>query len=136
MVSGKLRKNQTTLTNTGEAKTMIKIQYVDRKRDRKRQWLYYFRRNRQRWRLPGQPETIEFVTEYQRLLKLTSSATALANVPFDKRSFAPGTFGRLVNDYLNSSEFKFGKKGKQPLGERTKAEYKRVLEKLQSVYGH
>src|SRR5262245_20108086 len=93
--------------------------YADRKKDRKGQWLYYFRRNGQLWRLPPLA-SLDFAVEYQRILVLTSKATTTEG-PEDKRDYAPGTFGMLINAYFASSEFKFGKKGKKPLGARTKA---------------
>src|SRR5262245_65092459 len=110
--------------------TIVKVPYVDAKKDRKEHVRYwFFRRNGRWWRLPGDPFSEEFAVEYQRLLKLTDvQAAAVADVPIDKRSYGPGTFGKLVRDYLGCGEYK-------QLGRRTKAEYKRVLEGLQKRHG-
>ena len=89
---------------------------------------WFFRRNGQTWKLPGHPLTEEFVAEYQRLIALTA-ATKPDDAAIDKRSYGPGTFGKLVSEYLVCGDYK-------QLKARTKAEYKRVLEDLQRSYGH
>src|SRR5262245_1832541 len=109
----------------------VKIPFVDERRDRHGRTLYYyFRRNGRLWRLPSDPFSEEFAAEYTRLKALTDrQAASMADTPLDKRHFGVGTFGKLINDYLNCGEYK-------QLKPRTKAEYKRVLEALQRLYGH
>jgi integrase len=64
--------------------------------------------------------------EYQRLL--TETDKPAASPPPDRRSYASGSFGLLVNEYLASAEYR----EKKP---STKAEYRRVLEVLQELHG-
>jgi hypothetical protein len=106
--------------------TKVDLRYVKPERGRDgvvRHW--YFRRNGRRWPLPGTPLSEEFMAEYRRLLAETGTTpqARLAGAPH-----APGSFGRLVADYFQSGEFK-------QLGERTKAEYRRVLEGLAERHG-
>ena len=108
--------------------TSINLPYVNPERGRDgqiRHW--YFRRNGQRWKLPGSPLSEGFAAEYQRLLKLTAPDAEAAG-PIDRRSYGPGSFGRLVNEYLASANFKQRKP-------RTAAGYRRVLEALQREHG-
>ena len=108
----------------------VNLPYVKPQRDRAGRLAYwYFRHNGRQWRLPGTPLSEEFMLEYQRLLALTHADTAPENGAIDKRGYAPGSFGTLVNDYLGSGNFK-------QLKPRTAAEYKRVLENLQRQHGH
>ncbi len=108
----------------------VNLPYVKPQRDREGRLAYwYFRHNGRQWRLPGTPLSEEFMLEYQRLLALTHADTAPENGAIDKRGYAPGSFGALVNDYLGSGNFK-------QLKPRTAAEYKRVLENLQRQHGH
>src|SRR5262245_14341562 len=109
---------------------VVNLLYVKPERDREGRVAYwYFRRNHRRWRLPGQPLGEDFMAEYQRLRALTDQqAETTAGAPLDKRSYGIGTFGALVNDYLESGQYKKRKP-------RTKAEYKRILEKLQREHG-
>src|SRR5262245_23328673 len=110
--------------------TSVKLPYLEVQRDRKgREVYWYFRRHGRRWKLPGNPATEEFAAEYQRLMTTTDSQPAArAEPPLDKRAYGPGSFGKLVSDYLECGEYK-------QLKPRTKAEYKRVLEGLQQVHG-
>jgi len=72
----------------------------------------------------------EFAAEYQRLTAFTDKqAASIADAPLDKRHFGMGTFSKLINDHLECGEY-------LQLKPRTKAEYKRVLESLQLLYGH
>src|SRR5262245_36277633 len=67
-----------------------------------------------------------FMEEYQRLL--TETDKPAASPPPDRRSYASGSFGLLVNEYLASAEYQ----EKKP---STQAEYRRVLEVLQELHG-
>jgi hypothetical protein len=113
------------------AATTNEWDYVKAAPDRTgRQIYYYFYRHGKTWRLPGHPLSEEFVAEYRRLLAYTNAPPEnSAAVPIDKRGYAPGSFGALVNDYLASSNYR-------ELKPRTKAEYKRLLEILQRQHGH
>jgi integrase len=108
----------------------VKLPYIEVQRDRNGKPIYwYFRRNGRRWKLPGQPLTEEFATEYQHLKTYTDGLTAASvEAPIDKRTYAPGSFGALASDYLGCGNYK-------QLKPRTKAEYKRVLEGLQKRHG-
>ena len=67
------------------------------------------------------------MAEYRRLTEL-SSTTPATQAPTDKRHYAPGTFGALVQDYLATAVYK----EKKP---STRSEYRRVLESLQAQHG-
>ena len=67
------------------------------------------------------------MAEYRRLTEL-SSTTPATQAPTDKRHYAPGTFGALVQDYLATAVYK----EKKP---STRSEYRRVLEILQARHG-
>jgi hypothetical protein len=110
---------------------MVKVElpFVDVRRDRRgRDTYYYFRRNGRLWRLPGEPSSPEFTTEYQRLKTLTDAEPS-SEAPTDRRDYPRGTFGALVNDFLASGQYKT----KSP---RTRGEYKRVCDALSAVHGH
>jgi hypothetical protein len=62
-------------------------------------------------------------------LRSPTQAEIQPDAPFDKRSYGPGSLGRLVSEYLKSGEY-------VQLKPRTQAEYKRVLESLQPEHGH
>jgi integrase len=113
----------------GGAVAKLDLDYVDVQKDRcGRIAYYYFRRRGRRWKLPGEPFSEEFMAEYRRLLEATGLGAAIG-MPIDRRDYAAGSFGALINDYLRSAAFK----EKKP---RTQAEYQRVLEDLQSRKGH
>lgn len=106
----------------------IELPYIETQRDREGRVRYwYFRRRGQRWRLPGEPMSEDFMAEYHRLLKVTEPVVG-AGLP-DKRGFAPGSLGALVNSYFGCAKFKQTKPS-------TKSEYRRILEKLQQEDGH
>ena len=107
--------------------TKVDLPYINVQRGRDgrvRHW--YFRRHGHRWALPGEPLSWAFMEEYQRLL--TETDKPAANPPADRRSYASGSFGLLVNEYLASAEYR----EKKP---STKLEYRRVLEALQELHG-
>ncbi|MET0568319.1 MAG: tyrosine-type recombinase/integrase [Hyphomicrobiaceae bacterium] len=109
---------------------MVKVELAYVKPERDRQGCvtyYYFRRHGRRWRLPGELWSEEFMAEYRRLTEL-SSTTPATQAPTDKRHYAPGTFGALVQDYLATAVYK----EKKP---STRSEYRRVLESLQDQHG-
>jgi integrase len=109
--------------------TNFELPFVDAQRGRDglvRYW--YFRRNGQRWRLPGTPSSQDFMNEYWRLIAETEPS-ATAERPSDRRDYLRGTFGALVNDYLATGEFKTN------LAPRTQAEYRRICEGLQERHG-
>ena len=110
---------------------MVKVElpFVDVRRDRRgRDTYYYFRRNGRLWRLPGEPSSPEFTTEYQRLKTLTDAEPS-SEAPTDRRDYPRGTFGALVNDFLASGQYKTN-------SPRTRGEYKRVCDALSAVHGH
>ena len=52
--------------------TQVELRYVKAERSRDGQVRYwYFRRSGRRWRLPGEPMSVEFMAEYQRLVAAT-----------------------------------------------------------------
>ena len=105
----------------------FELRYVDAQRDRQGSvQYYYFRRAGRRWRLPGLPLSEEFMEEYRRLV--ASTEPGAAESPSDRAAYRNGSFGALVNEYLNSAEFKDNK-------ESTRREYRRVLEVLQFAHG-
>ena len=112
----------------------VEFQFLNIQRDRNGVPRYpYFRRNGRRWRLPGtwpqNPPSEEFMAAYRCLLAETSSPTAVTASVADRREFPRGSFGRLVNDYLESGEFR------KKLKPRTQAEYRRVSETLAARHG-
>lgn len=107
----------------------INIPFINAQRDRTgRVKYYYFRRNGQRWRLPGDPTSEAFMAKYRELLAATDKVSAQVDHPIDRRSYLPGSFGALINDYLSSGAFK-------EKADTTKIEYKRVMEALQIRHG-
>jgi enterobacteria phage integrase len=106
----------------------MRLPFIDVQRGRDGQRHYYFRRNRRRWPLPGDPLSEGFLDEYQRLLAATAKNNA-KDAPADRRSFGPGSFGALINDYLSSGDFR-------QLKPSTRDTYKRTLEQVQRRYGH
>lgn len=107
----------------------LDLRFVKSERDRHGRIVYwYFRRNKRRWRLPGQPLSEEFMLAYHRLLSETEPAASLPP-PADRREYPRGTFGCLVNDYLGSGQYK------TKLKPRTKGEYARICEALQQGHG-
>src|SRR5262245_1267253 len=108
----------------------VKLRFVNDQRDRNGRVRYwYFRRAGRRWRLPGEPGSEEFTSEYHRLLAATEPGASV-EPPNDRRDYPRGSFGGLVNDYLATGEFRTG------LKPRTQAEYKRVCEALSARHGH
>ena len=106
----------------------LDLPFVKSERDRHGRIVYwYFRRNKRRWRLPGEPLSEEFMLAYYRLL--TDGAAASLPPPPDRREYPRGTFGCLVNDYLGSGQFK------AKLKPKTKGEYTRICEALQQGHG-
>jgi hypothetical protein len=106
--------------------TEFELPFVNAQRGRDglvRYW--YFRRGGRRWRLPGTPLSAEFMQEYWRLRGETDGS---AQSQSERPHHGPGSFGALVKDYLGSGQFK-------ELKERTKAEYRRVLETLAERHG-
>jgi integrase len=100
----------------------VKLNYVDAQRDRDGRIKYwYFRRAGVRQKLPGDPGSEEFAATYQALL--SAKPKTCTDPALDRRSYVPGTFGALVNDYLASAAFK-------EKAESTQALYRRVLDKL------
>jgi hypothetical protein len=108
----------------------VRFRFVNVQRGRNGTLHYYFRRHKRRWPLPppGDPPSDAFLREYRRLCDATDSGKNTA-CPSDRRSYAPGTFGALVNDYLASSDFRQRKPS-------TQETYRRVLEQLQQRQGH
>jgi hypothetical protein len=69
----------------------IKLPYLDARKDRNGQIRYwYFRRNKQFWKLPGETFA-DFADEYKRLVEYTDGlANSTADIPaIDKRSYSP-----------------------------------------------
>lgn len=79
----------------------IRLAYVDRFTDRHGHVRHYFRRpGGKRTRLPGLPGSTEFMAAYQ-----TALGAAEAAAP-PKHRGEPGTFGRLLGAYFQSTEFR------------------------------
>jgi integrase len=105
------------------------LRYVEGRKDRRgvvRYW--YFVRRRQVWPLPGDPESAEFMAEYQRLKAATEPGTKTPIGSSPAGSYPRGTFGALVNDFLSSGQFR-------DKAERTRGEYRRIAELLQAEHG-
>lgn len=83
---------------------------------------YYYRRNGKNWgRLPGEPGSIEFAMEYERI-----------NATFFRPGSAPsvpGTFAHMVESYLCSAEFS------RNLKPKTQAAYRYDLDLLRRAFG-
>ena len=113
----------------------VDLPFLDPRRDRHGVVRYWsFRRNGQRWPLPGKPGSEEWTTEYNRLLVETAPKPP-ADPPADRRDYTRGTFGALINDYLASGEFNVGKGKKKKKSARTKASYERLCQILQREHG-
>ena len=105
----------------------MRLPFVDVQRGPNGTRHYYFRRNKQRWPLRGEPLSEAFLEEYRRLLAETESGKGAAP-PKDRRAFGSGSFGALVSDYLASGDFRQKKASTQDT-------YRRVLEQLQPGMG-
>ena len=106
----------------------MRLPFVDVQRGPNGTRHYYFRRNKQRWPLRGEPLSEAFLEEYRRLLAETESGKGAAP-PKDRRAFGSGSFGALVSDYLASGDFRQKKASTQDT-------YRRVLEQLQARHGN
>jgi integrase len=105
--------------------TKLDLPFVDARRDRHGQVMYYyFRRNGRLWRLPGAPLSAEFMAAYNALIETTKPVRAEGT----PGAYASGTFGALVAAYFKSPEFKNRK-------DSTKRVYRQVLEPLAERHG-
>lgn len=83
---------------------------------------YYYRRNGKNWgRLPGEPGSVEFAKEYERINATFSRPGSAPSVP--------GTFEHMVESYLRSAEFLKNIKPK------TQAAYRYDLDLLRRDFG-
>jgi enterobacteria phage integrase len=104
--------------------TKVDLNFVNAQKGRDGRVRYwYFRRDGRRWRLPGVPQSPEFMAEYQRLLAATVPKPAA-----EQPGNLPGSFGALVSDYLASGEFRELKPNSQRL-------YRLILEPLAERHG-
>lgn len=95
--------------------------YVKPERDRQGRVRYwYFRRFGQRWRLPGECYSPEWLAEYSRRKAETDAAAAAAKAG-KIEPHPPGSFGALALDYYASPEFR----DRKP---RTQSMYRRIIE--------
>ena len=97
--------------------TRIRLRYINHFVDRFGRDRYYFRRGRRRIPLPGLPGSIEFMNAYQ------SALVAEPAKPKVILRGSPGTFDRLVQDYLSSSDY-------ARLAPSTQRAYRFVIERL------
>src|SRR5436190_24209344 len=98
--------------------SFVRLRHVDRFTDRHGRVRYYFRRGKgKRIALQGRPGDGEFMRAYQAALE----GEELPAVP--KTRGAPGTFNRLLQDYLGSPEY-------LRLGKRTRHVYRLVIERI------
>jgi integrase len=101
---------------------VVDLPYVKPERDRQGRIKYwYFRRNGQRWRLPGEPLSEEWLAEYARLKATTDAARQSAAEPLT--TYPPKSFGALALDYYDSDEFRYRKSS-------TKTMYRRIIDPL------
>jgi integrase len=106
----------------------IELPFINVQRDRDGRPLYhYVRRYGIRRRLPGSPGSEEYIQAYWAF-RAEIENVETPPPPEDRKSYPRGTFGCLVNDFLDSGQFKT----KKP---RTKGEYQRIAEGLQAGHG-
>ena len=117
---------------TGAAMVEVTLRYVNAQKDRfGKVRYYYFRRHGIRTKLPGEPLSDAFMAAYKALLERHDGLDAdseAPDAPADKRHYIAGSWGAVVYDYYGSADYK-------SLGKRTKAEYRRVLDKLTEEHG-
>lgn len=104
----------------------IRLKYVDRFTDRHGSVRYYFRRGKgARVPLPGLPGSSEFMAAYQ------SAADGIEPPKAKPQRGEPGTFDRLISDYLVSSDF-------ARMKQTTQQHYRATLERwiLMEKIGH
>jgi integrase len=98
--------------------TSIKLNHIDRFRDRHGKWRYYYRSGRGlRTALPGKPGAPEFMQAYEQ---------AALGQPVERPPRlrgAPGTFDRLVQEYFASADF-------LRLADSSRRTYRFVIERL------
>ena len=103
----------------------IELPYVKPERDRQGRVKYwYFRRGGRRWRLPGEPESKEWLAEYYRLKSATASTPAAAAT-----ALIAGSLKALAHEYYASPEFRERKPGTQRV-------YRLVIDELVAKHGH
>lgn len=98
----------------GRGVTSIKLPYIHRFRDRHGKIRFYFRRGRQRAKIPGHPGSREFMAAYQ-------AALSGAPPPIGADRTAPGTMAALVASWYKSPEFAH-------LAASTQTTYRRIVE--------
>ncbi|HIE69494.1 MAG TPA: hypothetical protein EYP98_04660, partial [Planctomycetes bacterium] len=109
--------------------TSVTLRYVQAKRDRHGVLKYwYFRHKGRLVRLPGAPLSAPFMARYHELVAEIETGPMVADGT-PGRNVQPGSFGRLIKDYLESGNFK----EKAP---RTQALYRAILDKLSVEHGH
>lgn len=103
----------------------LKLAYVDRFRDSRGVWRYYFRRTRRSARipLPGRPGEAEFMAAYQAAYATTGDLKPL-------RALAPpaGTMDALAAAYYRSAAF-------LTLSKSTQKTYRGIIERLRKARG-
>ncbi len=98
--------------------TTVRLKHIDRFRDRHGRWRHYYRAGHgKRLALPGIPGSPEFMAAYER------AATGEAVERNPRQRGAPGTFDRLVQDYLSSPDY-------LRLASSTQKTYRAVMERL------
>ena len=96
----------------------IKMKYVH-KFTSKGQDYYYFRKDGVRTKLPGKPGSVEFLTEYERLLGSPSH---------EVRAAAKGSFSDVAIEYLKCADF-------TELAPKSQKTYRRQIDRLRDVFG-
>src|SRR3974390_1839335 len=71
----------------------MKLKYVTKFRDRHGSWWHYFRYRGQKFKLPGKPESADYLAAYARYLE--SAAIGRNNF-----AFLPGSIGNVIEKYL------------------------------------
>jgi enterobacteria phage integrase len=101
----------------------VRLRYIQSFKDRHGHIRHYFRRAGQRTALPGLPGSPDFMESYHAALSQSPGPVASPKTP------GPGTFGRLVEDYMASVYFKRTRASSQ-------AVTKNILVRFASMHGH
>jgi integrase len=106
---------------------VVDLPYCKPEKDRQGRIAYwYFRRHGRRWRLPGEPLSEAWLTEYSRLKAETDAAAQPAT---ERQAYPPKSFGALVLDYYASPEFRDRKPNTQTM-------YRRIIDPLVARIGN
>jgi integrase len=102
----------------------MRLRYVHSFVDKTGRVRFYFRHKGKRWPLPGQPGTVEFAARYDELSRDSiEPKRGSRNI-----AFGPNTLGSVIEKWVDGDDFK-------SKADRTKRQYRRILDKIKEICG-